>query len=147
MVYMQPLYITKVTYTFCLSLREATSIWSWWDTVLVNDRHWIEQWENSEGEDAWRVSTGTGRAIAPAVSRRLPTAAARFCARAEHVEFVEDKVALGQVFSEYLVSPANYHSTKFCIVIIAWGLHSSLIGSCSAEWTQLDSTPTLKLKK
>jgi hypothetical protein len=35
-----------------------------------------------------------GRAIAQAVSRWLPTAAAR-------VRFVVDKVALGQVFSEY----------------------------------------------
>jgi hypothetical protein len=39
-----------------------------------------------------------GRAIAQAVSRRLPTAAEP---RSGHVGFVVDKVALGQVFSEY----------------------------------------------
>jgi hypothetical protein len=42
-----------------------------------------------------------GRAIAQAVSRWLPTAAARVPARIWQVEFVVDKVALGQVFSEY----------------------------------------------
>jgi hypothetical protein len=40
-----------------------------------------------------------GRAIAQAVSRWLPTAAARVLVRAEHVGFVVDKEALGQVFS------------------------------------------------
>jgi hypothetical protein len=42
-----------------------------------------------------------GRAIAQAVSRWLPTAAARVRDRVCHVGFVVDKVALGQVFSEY----------------------------------------------
>jgi hypothetical protein len=34
------------------------------------------------------------------------------------VGFVVEKVALGQVFSEYFGSPANLHSTKFSIIII-----------------------------
>jgi hypothetical protein len=42
-----------------------------------------------------------GRAIAQAVSRWLPTAAARFRTRVWQVGFVMDKVALGQVFSEH----------------------------------------------
>jgi hypothetical protein len=42
-----------------------------------------------------------GRAIAQAVSRRLPTAEARVRSQSGHVGFVADKVALGQVFSEY----------------------------------------------
>jgi hypothetical protein len=42
----------------------------------------------------------SGRAIAQAVSRWLPTASARVPVWAEHVGFVVDKVALGQVFSE-----------------------------------------------
>jgi hypothetical protein len=42
-----------------------------------------------------------GRAIAQAVSRWLPTAAARVCAQSSHVVFVVDKVELRQVFSEY----------------------------------------------
>jgi hypothetical protein len=36
-----------------------------------------------------------------AVSRRLSTAAARLRARSDHVGFVVDKAALGQVFPEY----------------------------------------------
>jgi hypothetical protein len=55
------------------------------------------------------------------------------------VEFVVDKAALGQVFSEYLVSPAN-HSTNFSIIIITRDWHNRPIGGRSAEWTQLDST-------
>jgi F420-0:gamma-glutamyl ligase-like protein len=45
--------------------------------------------------------TITGCAIAQAISRRLPTAAARFEPRSGHVGFMLDKVALVQVFSEY----------------------------------------------
>jgi hypothetical protein len=82
-----------------------------------------------------------GRAIAQAVSRWLPTAAARVRVRAEHVGFMVDKVVLGQVFSEYFGSPANHHSTNFFNIIITRGWHSRPIGGRSAEWTQLDSTP------
>jgi hypothetical protein len=63
------------------------------------------------------------------------TAAARVRLRAKHVEFVVDKVALGQV------SPANHHSTNFFILIITRGWHNRSIGGRSAEGTQLDSTP------
>jgi hypothetical protein len=55
------------------------------------------------------------------------------------VGLVVDKAALGQVFSEYLVSPANL-STNFSIIIITRGWHNRPIGGRSAEWTQLDST-------
>jgi hypothetical protein len=41
----------------------------------------------------------------------------------QHVGFVVDKAALGQVFSKYSVSPAN-HSTDFSIIIITWGWHN-----------------------
>jgi hypothetical protein len=37
------------------------------------------------------------------------------------VGFVEDKVALGQIFSEYFGFFANLHSTKFSIIIITRG--------------------------
>jgi hypothetical protein len=37
------------------------------------------------------------------------------------VGFVVDKVALGQVFSEYIsVSPANLHSTNFSTISITY---------------------------
>jgi hypothetical protein len=48
---------------------------------------------------------GEGRAIAQALSRRLPTAKARVRG---HVGFVLDKVALGQVFSEYFGFPYQF---------------------------------------
>jgi hypothetical protein len=48
-----------------------------------------------------------GRAMAQAVSRWLPTAAARIRPRSGHVGFVVDKVALGQVFSEYFGFPCQ----------------------------------------
>jgi hypothetical protein len=48
-----------------------------------------------------------GRAIAQAVSRWLPTAAARVRDLSDHVGFVVDKVALGQVFSEYFSFPCQ----------------------------------------
>jgi hypothetical protein len=46
-----------------------------------------------------------GRAVAQAVSRWLPTAAARVRVRAEYVGFVVDKAALEQVFSGYFGFP------------------------------------------
>jgi hypothetical protein len=51
-----------------------------------------------------------GRAIAEAVSRWLPTSAARVRARVWQLGFVVDKVALGQVFSEYFGFPCQNRS-------------------------------------
>jgi hypothetical protein len=51
-----------------------------------------------------------GRAIAEAVSRWLPTAAARVRARVWHVGFVVDKVVSGQVFSESFGFPCQNRS-------------------------------------
>jgi hypothetical protein len=55
-----------------------------------------------------------GRAIAQAVSRWLPTAAARVRALVWQMGFVVDKVASGQVFSEYFGFPCQ----KFSIITI-----------------------------
>jgi hypothetical protein len=51
-----------------------------------------------------------GRAIAEAVSRWLPTAVARVRARHWQVKFVVDKVASGQVVSEYFGFPYQNRS-------------------------------------
>jgi hypothetical protein len=51
-----------------------------------------------------------GRAIAQAVSSWIPTAAARVRARVWQVGFVVDKVASGQVFSEYFGFPYQNRS-------------------------------------
>jgi hypothetical protein len=42
-----------------------------------------------------------------------------------HVGFVVDKVALGQVFSEYLGFPADLHSTNFFTITITY--HPGLV--------------------
>jgi hypothetical protein len=36
------------------------------------------------------------------------------------VGFVADKVALGQVFSKYSISPANRHSTNFSTITLTY---------------------------
>jgi hypothetical protein len=56
-------------------------------------------------------------------------------------------VALGQVISGYFSFPANLHSTKFSIIIIIQGMYKRPISAHRAEWTQLDSTPTMRIKK
>jgi hypothetical protein len=48
------------------------------------------------------------RAMAQAVSRRLPITALGFDPRSDHVGFVVDKVALGKVFSEYFGFPCQF---------------------------------------
>jgi hypothetical protein len=53
-----------------------------------------------------------GLAVAQAVSRWLPTAAALF-ASGQHVGFVVDKTALGQVFSEYFCFPCQSSFHQF----------------------------------
>jgi predicted NBD/HSP70 family sugar kinase len=51
------------------------------------------------------IQSGYGRPIAQAVSSWLPTAAARVRALSVHAGYVAEKVALGQVFSEYFGFP------------------------------------------
>jgi hypothetical protein len=57
--------------------------------------------------EATIVTPDIGRAIAQAVSRWLPTAAARVRTRVWHVGFVSVKVALGPIFSEYFGFPGQ----------------------------------------
>jgi hypothetical protein len=54
-----------------------------------------------------------------------------------HVGFVLDKVALGQVFSEYVGFPYQSLFHQF----LHHHNHPGPIGGRSVEWTQLDSTP------
>jgi hypothetical protein len=81
-----------------------------------------------------------GRSIAEAVSRWLPTAAARVRAR---VWSTVDKVALRQVFSEYFGFPCHLHSTKFSIIIITRGRYNRPFSGRRAEWTQSGLHPPL----
>jgi hypothetical protein len=88
--------------------------------------HW-HTWIVGEYQYIWRTSvtvTGNGHAVAQVVSHWLPTTAAWVCIRAEHVGFVVDKAALGQIFSEYFhFSCQSYYSTNFSIILIDWGWH------------------------
>jgi hypothetical protein len=59
-----------------------------------------------------------GRAVAQVVSRWLPIAAARVSVLAEHLGFVLDKAALGQVFPEYFGFPCQSSFHIFSLIII-----------------------------
>jgi hypothetical protein len=71
------------------------------------------------------LESSLDRAIAQAVSRWLPTAAAWVRAQSGHVGFVVEKVALGQVFSKYFGSPAGSYSTECSTLIIIY--HPELV--------------------
>jgi hypothetical protein len=63
----------------------------------------------------------------------------------QNIGFVVDKAALGQVFSEYLGFPCqSFHQFLHHnhLELAQWD-----IGGRSAEWTQLDSTPNVPIKK
>jgi hypothetical protein len=89
-----------------------------------------------------------GRAVAQAVSRWLPTAAARVRVRAA-CGVRGEQSSTGAGFFRVLRFPlANHHSTNFYIIIIIRDWHNGPIGGRSAEWTHLDSiNPTPECKK
>jgi hypothetical protein len=60
----------------------------------------------------------------------------------QHMGFMVVKASLGRVSPSTSVSPAN-HSTNFSSIIITGSWHNRPISGRSAEWTQLDSTPTI----
>jgi hypothetical protein len=82
-----------------------------------------------------------GRAIAQAVSRWLPTAAARVRVRTGMWGLWWTKRHWGRFSPSTSVSPAIHRSTNFSIIIIARCCHNRPIGGLSAEWTQLDFPP------
>jgi hypothetical protein len=79
------------------------------------------------------------RAVAHAVSRWLPTAAARVRVRAGMWGLWWTRLHWGRFSSSTSVSPAN-HSTDFSIIIITRGWYNRPIIGRIVEWTQLDST-------
>jgi hypothetical protein len=79
-------------------------------------------------------------AAAQAVSRWLPTAAARVRVRAACGIYGGQSRNWSRFSPSTSVSLANHHSTNFSIIITRdW--HNGPISGRSAEWTQLDSTP------
>jgi hypothetical protein len=80
-----------------------------------------------------------GRAIAQAVILLLSTAAPRVRARSGHVEFVVNKVALGQVSSEFFRLPCQYSSST---------MRASKTGEIAADISsELSLTPPQETKK
>jgi hypothetical protein len=77
-----------------------------------------------------------GHAVAQAVSRWLPTVAARVHVQADMWYLWWTEWHWGRFSPSTSVSPASHHSTNFSIIIITRGWHSRHIGVCSAEWTQ-----------
>jgi hypothetical protein len=75
----------------------------------------IYRMSQEERSILWEVilSKKVDRPIAKEVSRWLPTAAARVQPGSGHVRFVVDKVALGQVFSEYFCFPCRSSFHQF----------------------------------
>jgi hypothetical protein len=64
------------------------------------------------------------------------------------VGFVVDKVALGQIFSEYFGFPCHLHSTKFSIITNTRGRYSRPVVADVPSGPSMDSTPhNAKLKK
>jgi hypothetical protein len=85
--------------------------------------------------------TSTDHTTAEVVSRWLPTVAARVHAWVWQVGFVVDKVASGQVFSEYFGSPSKtIHSTNFSIIIIITITQGSQQSPCNELITGPRST-------
>jgi hypothetical protein len=107
----------------------------------------------SEPSTVWHIflhnfTPGEGRAVAQAVSRWLPTAAARVRVRAGMWGLWWTKRHWGRFSPSTSVSPASHHSTNFSIIIITLGGHNRPIGGRSAEWTQFGLHPPLyQLKK
>jgi hypothetical protein len=91
---------------------------------------------------------GRGRAVVKAISRWLPTAAARVRIRAGMWGLWCTKRHWGRFSPSTSVSLANHHSTNFSIIIITRGWHSRPIRGRSAEGTQFGLHPSLyQLKK
>jgi hypothetical protein len=88
-----------------------------------------------------------GRAVAQEVSRWHHTAATRIRVRAACGACSWTKRHWGRFSLSTSVSLANHHPTNFSIIIITRGWHNRTISSRSAEWTQLDSTPTIPIYK
>jgi hypothetical protein len=83
-----------------------------------------------------------GRAPAQAVSHRFPTAVAWVKPGSGHVGFMADKVALGQVFSEYFGFPCQFAFHRL--------LHNHLssgVGTVGQKWPQYEVGSVTPQKK
>jgi hypothetical protein len=114
-------------YELTVITQYVTNPWGFWN-IYSSAVTWLLLWPCT-GLRSYRMRNG--RSIAQAVSRRLPTAAARVQSWVWSCGILWwTKVALGQVFFRELwsVSPANLHSICFSIIIfiITRGWHNRL---------------------
>jgi hypothetical protein len=90
-----------------------------------------------------------GRAVAQAVSRGFSPLSARVRPLSGHVGIVVDKVALGQVFSEYFCFPCQFSFHR--LLHIYHHLHAlrynRLISGRRTKWAQSDPPPHKETKK
>jgi hypothetical protein len=110
---------------------------SWWQKIAINILIIVEV----------KVTDSIGRTLDQAVSRRLPTAAARVECRSSHVGFLVDKVALGHIFSEFLVSPCqiSFHRLLRTHHLSTWAV---IIGQIMADVSSgLSLTPLQETKE
>jgi hypothetical protein len=63
-----------------------------------------------------------------------------FDPRSTHAEFMVDKMALGQIFLEYLGSPANSQSTECSSIIRGW-YNRPTSGRVNSEWNPDNMSP------
>jgi hypothetical protein len=93
------------------------------------------------------LSCVSGRAVAQAVSGWLPNTVARVRVHVGMWCLWWTKRQWGRFSPSTSVSPANNYSNNFFIIIITRSWHNWPIGDRSVEWTQLDSTPNIPIKK
>jgi hypothetical protein len=94
--------------------------------------------------DLWVCIAQSSRAIAQAVSRWFPTAAARVRARVWSSGICATQSGTRGRFSPSTwVSPANLHYTKFSILTTTQGRYNSPEVAEVPSWPSLHSTPTL----
>jgi hypothetical protein len=110
-----------------------------WGAILQAGR----SWDRVPMRWIFSIYLILSRAIAQAVSHRLPTAAARVRVRTGMLGLWWTKRHWVRFSASTSVSPTNHHPTNFSIIIITRGRHYRPIGGRSAEWTKLDSTPSL----
>jgi hypothetical protein len=118
--------------------KEQADVWSLnrgdtYSTVILNtfDYLWPTWYLIKNGCSTTIVRAGAGRAVAQAISRWLPTAAARIRVRGSWWT----RRHWGRFSPSTSVSPAN-HSTNFSIIIITRDWYNRPISGRRAEWTQ-----------
>jgi hypothetical protein len=111
----------------------------------TTDTEILVTWSNSYPRICF-IKMLRGCSISEAVSRRLPTAVARFDPRSGHTRFVVDKVAMGQVSSKYFSFPCqfSFHIHPHHHLSSGAGTIGQIVANVPSG---LSLTPSQKIKK